>query len=66
MFYLWGRWCFMSKTNDIKSVIERMIQNGVIPMDESDYDRCMFTGDLLDDIQRVQKGIASNEFAVPN
>lgn len=40
----------MSKTNDIKSVIERMIQNGVIPMDEADYDRCMFTGDLLDDI----------------
>lgn len=40
----------MGKTNDVDIVIKRMISNGVVPMDDDDYDRCRFTGSQLDKI----------------
>lgn len=40
----------MDSEKDIEAVIERMIRNGVIPMDDDDYDRCIFTGEQIDEI----------------
>lgn len=40
----------MSKYDEIERVINRMISNGVIPMDGNDFDICHFISDYIDNV----------------